>query len=66
VAFSLAQQCRQLQNPSPPNVAAGVVAQGLAQGLPQELLVAALKKKMTALGAGDSAPLKPGLEARTV
>jgi hypothetical protein len=65
VAFSPAQQRSQLQNPSPPNVATGVVAQGLAQGLPQKLLITALKK-MTALGAGDSAPLKPGLEARTV
>jgi hypothetical protein len=65
VAFSLAQQRGQFQNPSPPNVATGVVAQGLAQGLPQKLLITAFKK-MTALGAGDSAPLKPGLEARTV
>jgi hypothetical protein len=65
VAFSFAQQCRQLQNTSPPNVAAGVIAQGLAKGLPQKLLETVLKK-MTALGAGDSAPLKPGLEARTV
>jgi hypothetical protein len=45
VAFSLAQQRRQLQNPSPPNVAAGVVAQGLAQGLPQKLLTTAIKKR---------------------
>jgi hypothetical protein len=44
VAFSFAQQRGQLQNTPPPNVAAGVVAQGLAQGLPQKLLATAIRK----------------------